>query len=400
MFSSIYAIFLVLARGIKLMSALVAIGWSTSAIAATKRVQEPWLESFFQKTTVKLRQEKVPGYSMVFVQRNKPPLFFSNGVTEKQGKAVDEMTLFRLASVSKTFTGTLTSKLVEQGRLDWQTSISKLAPDVGFESTDKANITLGHVLSQSSGFVPNAYDNLIEANYSVPQILNKLAKLQPLCAPGQCYTYQNALFAVLDQYFAQNNASFDKLLREELLEPLQMASTSVGRAPLQSTDAWAKPHVLTRDKQWRKTSVANSYYRFAPAAGINTNTHDLGLWLKALLGERPDVVSPKIIADMTSPHVRTKREMRRRSWGRHLQDAYYGYGWRVYDFAGYKLNYHSGWVRGYRAEIAFAPDCGAGFAILMNAESNAINQIGADFWHGYFQRWAVEQADQQNSTAE
>ncbi|MCY7294996.1 beta-lactamase family protein [Alteromonas sp. a30] len=345
---------------------------------------EVWLDAFLNKVEQQVSKAKVPGYSMVYVEAGEEPRYFSYGLTEAKGKPVDEFTLFRLASVSKTFTGGLAGKLVEQGKLDWQTSISQLAPEFGWDQAGKANITLEHVLSQSSGLVPNAYDNLIEANYSFNRILNKLADLQPLCQPGECYTYQNALFGVLEHHFRLNNVSYSKLLEEELLKPLNMRYTSVGKSPLESSTTWAKPHVLTRNKTWRKTRVSNSYYRFAPAAGVNTNATDMGIWLKAMLGERPDVISSKVVNDITTPRVRTTRELRRRGWRGHIQDAHYGYGWRVYDFDGHKLNYHSGWVKGYRAEVAFSPETGAGFAILMNAESNIINQIGAEFWISYF----------------
>lgn len=350
-----------------------------------------WMDEFLANTQAKVQEKKVPGYSMVYVEQGAPAQYFSYGLTESNGTKINEFTLFRLASVSKTFTGSLTAKLVEQGKLDWQTSISKLAPDFGFDQTGMANITLEHILSQSSGLVPNAYDNLIEANYSVKRILNELAELEPLCQPGECYTYQNALFGVLEQHFNQNNVSYSSLLKKELLQPLKMQYTSVGKVPLESAKSWAKPHVLTRDKTWKKTNVSNNYYRFAPAAGINTNSKDLGIWLKALLGERPDVLSPEVITGVTTPKIRTKRELYRKGWKGHLHDAYYGYGWRVYDFDGHKLNYHSGWVRGYRAEIAFSPETGAGFAVLMNAESNVINEIGAEFWARYFQHLNSEQ---------
>lgn len=345
---------------------------------------EPWLEAFLSETRSRAIEKNVPGYSMVYVEQGQAPVFFNYGVTEANGSKVDEYTLFRLASVSKTFTGGLTAKLVEQGKLDWQLSISELAPEFGFDQTGKANITLEHLLTQSSGLVPNAYDNLIEANYSLKRILNELADLEPLCKPGECYTYQNALFGVLEHHFQKNNVSYRRLLEKELLKPLNMHYTSVGKSPLESSSKWAKPHVLTSNKKWRRTSVSNNYYRFAPAAGINTNANDMGIWLKAMLGERPDVISPQLVEDITTPKVRTKREKWRRGWKGHVKDAHYGYGWRVYDFEGFKLNYHSGWVRGYRAEVAFSPETGAGFAILMNAESNVINEIGADFWDAYF----------------
>lgn len=363
---------------------------ATAVVAAPLKAAplkaEPWLDQFLANTKTKATEQNVPGYSMVFVEEGQSPKFFNYGLTESNGARVDEYTLFRLASVSKTFTGGLTAKLVEQGKLDWQLSISELAPEFGFDQSGKANITLEHLLTQSSGLVPNAYDNLIEANYSLNRILNELADLQPLCKPGECYTYQNALFGVLEHHFRKNNVSYRRLLEKELLKPLNMRYTSVGKSPLESSSQWAKPHVMTRDKKWRKTKVSNNYYRFAPAAGINTNANDMGIWLKAMLGERPDVISPALVEDITTPKVRTKREKWRKGWRGHVKDAHYGYGWRVYDFDGHKLNYHSGWVRGYRAEVAFSPETGAGFAILMNAESNVINEIGAEFWSSYFEQ--------------
>lgn len=361
-----------------------------------------WLQRFVVDAQQQASQDNVPGYSMVLVRNGQQPQFFNYGKTEVNGADVDQLTLFRLASVSKTFTGGLTAKLVEQGKLDWQLSISELAPEFGFDQAGKANITLEHLLSQSSGLVPNAYDNLIEANYSLNRILNELADLQPLCKPGECYTYQNALFGVLEHHFKQNNVSYKTLLEKELLQPLNMRYTSVGKSPLESSHKWAKPHVMTRKKNWRKTRVSNSYYRFAPAAGINTNANDLAIWLQAMLGHYPEVVSPRVVTDITTPKTRTKREMRRRGWRGHIQDAHYGYGWRVYDFEGYKLNYHSGWVSGYRAEIAFSPETGTGFAILMNAESNLINTMGATFWTAHFKdvkskQLAARQATHQTS---
>ena len=76
--------------------------------------------------------------------------------------------------------------------------------------------------------------------------------------------------------------------------------------------------------------------------------------------------------------------MYRRGWRSHLNDAHYGLGGRIYDFDGHALNYHGGWVKGYRADVSFAPDDGVGYAMLMNAESNLINQFTAQLWDKYF----------------
>ena len=117
---------------------------------------ERFIDSFYCKPH-SVMQQHIPGFSMVFVKRTQPPRYFNMGVTEKGGNKVDELTLFRLASVSKTFTGSLTAKLVEKGQLDWQQPIHELAPEFQFSRANRI-ITLQHLLSHSSGLMRNAYE--------------------------------------------------------------------------------------------------------------------------------------------------------------------------------------------------------------------------------------------------
>ena len=49
--------------------------------------------------------------------------------------------------------------------------------------------------------------------------------------------------------------------------------------------------------------------------------------------------------------------------------AYYGLGWRIYDYSGHTLVYHAGAVQGYRGIMAFLPEKDLGVVILWNSES-------------------------------
>ena len=346
--------------------------------------QANWLEDYAANIQTQAAKYNVPGYIFVFVEKGGDARVISYGKTARGGPVIAANTVFRLASVSKTLTSMLTAKLVKQHKMNWQTSISTLAPEFGFNQAGVAELSLQHLIGQSSGYMPNSYDNLIEANYPLKRVLNKLADLQPLCAPGQCYTYQNALFGVLEHYFHSQNSSYQRELTREIIQPLAMNNASVGKAALMSAPSWAKPHVAIDKRKWLDVAVENNYYKFGPAAGVNASIADMTIWLRAMLGEYPKVVSPDLIATVTEPRVKTIREVNRRGWSRFLNDAHYGLGWRVYDFDGHKLNYHGGWVKGYRADIAFAPEQNVGYAMLMNAESNLINQFTAEFWHSYF----------------
>ncbi|HAO87634.1 MAG TPA: serine hydrolase, partial [Gammaproteobacteria bacterium] len=61
--------------------------------------------------------------------------------------------------------------------------------------------------------------------------------------------------------------------------------------------------------------------------------------------------------------------------------AYYGIGWRVFDLAGMRVIHHGGGVRGYRSEMAFSPEANIGMVLLLNAESNAANDVIPEFFN-------------------
>lgn len=350
---------------------------------------EEWLDDFAKRVKTKTAKQRVPGYLFAFIEEGKPAKMVVSGKTANKGSAITPQTVFRLASVSKTFTSILMAKMVDENKLSWQTPVKQMTSEYDFDNSK--NLQLAHIVGQSSGFSPNAYDNLIEANYPVKRVLSMLTDLKPLCTPGECYTYQNTLFGVIEEYFQENNTSYGEQLESEVLRPLSMKGASVGRDGLVAADSWAKPHVAIAKNKWRSVKVNEDYYRFSPAAGVNASGADMVKWVGALLGEQPNVIGPQIIDQVTQPRVKTKREMHRRLWQRYLKDAHYGLGWRVYDFDGHKLNYHGGWVKGYRAAVAFAPEQKVGYFMLMNAESNLINDFTADFWASYFKHYDDQQ---------
>lgn len=345
---------------------------------------EKWLKQYHQQISQQAKKYNLPGFAWTYVDENNKEYTFLYGKTAKSGGKIQSDTVFRLASVSKTFTAALVAKWVERKRLSWNTRVSTLAPE--FVSSPTANIRLSHIIGQSSGFMRNAYDNVIEANYKPERVLSMLANLDPLCQPGKCYTYQNALMATLDSFFERQNTSYAEQVQQSVFSPLKMRQASVGRNALQSAKSWAKPHVAVARNHYKQTSVKNAYYLYAPAAGINASIQDMAIWIQTMLGRHPHVLSQHSINDLIKPGIKTRKELRRRHWRELLTDAHYGLGWRIYQLGEKTLVYHGGWVQGYRADVAFAPEQGVGFSMLINAETNLINQFTAQFWQAYFSR--------------
>lgn len=329
--------------------------------------------------TKKLKQKGIPGAALSIVQPGQQSLAYGYGVTKrKNGRKVNANTRFRLASVSKTFAGSLAAKLAEQGHFSMDDTVAKYLPDFYFSTRDK-KLRLKHILSHSSGIVPNAYDNLIESRMTYPNIVERLAKIEPICRPGQCYGYQNVMFSLIgDVVHKTTGLSYQTWLKEFLFKPLNMHQAGVGYAHMIQDGNYAQPHVRAR-KRWYTSKLKNNYYKVAPAAGVNASASDMVQWLKAQLGMYPSVLSQQAIALQTTAFMKTKKETKRRVWREYVNQAHYGLGWRIYDYQGYTLHYHSGWVQGYRADIVIIPALALGYSLMINAEAGVINELTNDF---------------------
>ena len=142
------------------------------------------------------------------------------------------------------------------------------------------------------------------------------------------------------------------------------------------------PHIR-ENFDWTATDIKSAYYAVPPSAGVNASILDMARWLRAMMGGEPDIISQKIIKQVTTPAIKTPQEKRKYRWRDQLSEAHYGLGWRIYDYAGSKIVYHGGWVEGYRAEIGFIPDEQIGIAVLMNCESMAANLLLPAFFDMY-----------------
>lgn len=368
-----------LLRFIVLSSLLVVPG----AFAASVDEVVANFERDFRK---QLKENKVPGGAYAIIKDGEIIAMEGMGVRAKgSNDPVDENTVFRLASVSKTFAAGLTAQLIADHEFSWDDKIVDYVPEFRFKSQRySSNLTVDHIMSQSSSLVHNAYDNLIEANYSMPRIIDKFSEIDPMCKLGECYGYQNVLYSLIQPVIEKSTSStYTDLMHNRIFDPLEMERSSLGYEAFLATPNRAEPHVLTR-RGWVKTKVKPSYYAILPAAGVNASVSDMANWMLAQMGYFPESYSSDVIDTVTTPRIRTRKEMRKRNWRSVLKNAHYGYGWRIYDVGGQELVYHGGSVAGFRTEVAYSKDKDLALVILLNAETRMGSDLNAEFWKDVF----------------
>lgn len=346
------------------------------------------LTDFEQQFQQLLQQAKVPGGAYAVVQGDRIVATGAYGVRQQGEHAkVTPDTVFRLASVSKTFAAALLVQQAQRQQLDLNAPLQRFVPSFQLgQPRASAALTVDHVLSQSSGLMPHAFEDLLEAGQTPKQIMPKFRRLSNVCPVGRCYSYQNVLFGYLEQVLLQSQRDslpqrdYAQLMQQQILTPLQMRSTSVGLEGYLASANKAVPHRKTATG-WLPLAVLPEFYRVKTAAGVNASARDMARYLIAMLGHQPSVLSSAMLQQLRTPKVPVSNRLKWPVW-RHFKQAssWYGRGWRIVQFDTHRLYYHGGVVDGFRPYIAYSSEQGVGLVLLINAESDVISDIAKGFW--------------------
>lgn len=283
------------------------------------------------------------------------------------GDPVTPDTVFRWASTSKGVAATMVTKLAEQGKIDLNAPVVNYAPDLKLPAANEYKATVGDLLSHRLGLYRNAYDNKLEEGQDPRFLRTSLSQLNATCQPGTCWSYQNVAYDASSEMVSRiTRMSYEQAVKRYLFNPIGMSSGSVSMAGLQSNRSWAKPHSAGR----RPEPIVDTYYKVPAAAGINSNIKDMALWMEAQMGEMPDVLDAKVLDTVHAPYVVTPTERGRlRKFLERVGTAWYGYGWRSYDYAGHRIIGHRGGIKGYRSFILFDPAKKSGVVALWNSDT-------------------------------
>ncbi len=303
--------------------------------------------------------------------------------------SVDRHTVFRLASVSKGFAGVLAAILQEEGVISMDDRIIEYLP--GFRLKDSVNthdLAIRHILNHTSGLVPHAYDNLAEDGKTIREIIPELATVDIAGIPGQYYGYQNVIFSLIDTLAVlKTKRDYSELVYRKIFRPLGMKDASTGYRGLVWNSNVAFPHDRING-EYHPRPLNTGYYNLLPAAGVNASIDDMGKWLAALLGFMPKKLDTAVINLITTPQVYTPLKRNYTRYWDPIEARYYSFGWRIFDYKEKRILYHGGYVRGYRAEIAFCPEENTGIVFLLNSPNRLASQVVPAFFNMYLETQA------------
>ncbi len=315
------------------------------------------------------REPAMVGLAVGVVENGRITFLKGYGETARgSGNPVTPQTVFRWASVSKGVAATMVAKLAEEGKINLDAPVANYAPDLKLPQGNEFKASVRDLLSHRVGLYRNAFDNKLEEGMGPSALRTQLVTLNQTCPPGTCWSYQNVAYDASSEMVERATAlPYELALKRNLFDPLGMTHASASMAGLQSNKSWARPHNASR----RELPMVDTYYKVPAAGGVNSDIKDMAVWMIAQMGEMPLVIDQAALDKLHAPLVKTPTERSRlRLVAERLTDAWYGLGWRAYDYAGHRMIGHRGGINGYRSLILFDPAKKSGVVALWNSNSS------------------------------
>jgi CubicO group peptidase (beta-lactamase class C family) len=338
-----------------------------------------------------LNRHPAVGLAVGVIRDGSLEFFYGHGVAEVASNTpITEDTVFRIGSLTKTFTAIAVMQLWEQGYVDLDAPANhylrayKLAPaQVGFRSA-----TLRHLLTHTAGIaeVQHVSDLLhpeagpfearppifsVRVGKPMPSLAEYYRGHLPVVAqPGTTFAYSNHGYATLGQIVEDvSGMTLERYFRERIFEPLGMVDTDLART-LRVGSRLATGYVFRRrgaeaapDRDWIG----------AGAGGIYSTTRDMARFAAAVMGggtnERGSVLEAATLAAMFEPHFRP--DPRLPGWG---------LGFARGEAAGpHRIVGHDGILPGFNSALFMAPDDRVAVVAFTNGSTGAFVWMEAEF---------------------
>jgi CubicO group peptidase (beta-lactamase class C family) len=322
---------------------------------------------------------RVPGIAYGIIVDGRLVHVGTSGLREVASRApIDTSTVFRIASMSKSFAALSILQLRDAGKLSLDDPAERYVPELAgirYPTADAPKITIRHLLTHSAGFPednPWGDQQLAATDAEMAAMIRSGIPFSN--APGLAYEYSNFGFAILGRIVANvSGMPYARYLRERVLTPLGMTVTTLEAA---SVPAHRLAHGYRRqDDAWLEEKQLPDG-AFGPMGGMLTSISDLGRWVGFMLDAWP----PRDGAE-TGPvrrsSVREMQQIARFSGATAVHneatDALtlnaggYGYGLRVAQTCLFRTSVsHTGGLPGFGSLMRWLPEHGVGIIALGN----------------------------------
>lgn len=320
-----------------------------------------------------LKENKVVGTSIAIIDSGRIVYSQGYGFADKENEiSANDETVYRIGSVSKTFTALSVMQLHQNEKLDYTQTLAGYIPEFGISDAKgkPQKIYICDIMSHTAGLPGDIFNGFFATNPPNQKwAIEKLNNHYTIGPRNYVMAYSNVGYGLLGELIERvSGQTYEDYLTEHIFKPLDMNASYVW---FDST----KNHTLSKGYINKKLTDEPAI-RDASAGLIHSNVLDLGNFMRMFLNkgefEGNRILSSALLDSMSV--VRTDATV--------LPGGFpYGYGLMLNDYmlrsdddsdsSVVKYVGHGGDTFAYHADFGFFPEIGVGAVVLTNTDKGA-----------------------------
>jgi CubicO group peptidase (beta-lactamase class C family) len=306
------------------------------------------------------------------------------------GPAPDERTVFRIASMSKSFTASAIMLLRDAGALSLDDPAAAYVPQLAGwinGAADAGPLTIRHLLTMTAGFPTDDPWGDRQQGLPIDEFDALLARGVTFnWAPGTRFEYSNLGYAILGRIVtAASGVPYDEFIRARLLAPLGLSRTGFAAEEFPAAELAAG--YRRGPGGWAEVPF-DPYGAFAPMGGVFSCVADLATWSAGFAAAFPPD-GPSEVSGAAHPLAAASRRQMQlpqavTGWrapdgipgGPPASPSYYGFGLFVDEEPAFgRVVSHSGGYPGFGSNMRWHPATRLGVIALGNSTYSRMNAL-------------------------
>jgi CubicO group peptidase (beta-lactamase class C family) len=315
-----------------------------------------------------VKEHRLPGAAVGVVHDGELAWAGGVGFADRASKRPsDRKTLYRIASITKTFTATAVMQLRDQGKLALDDPAIVYLPELEAAQSPLGPIeglTLRRMLSHESGLQsepPGTDWSDVVYEDDPGRTMARVAEIATRVPVHTQWKYSNLAYQLLGEIVSRvSGTSYPRYIRSKLLRPLGMTATSLDPLPARLRARRAtgyEPRFLSDELELAPEEVNV----FGAEGGLWSCVEDLARWLSCQLANEPHVIAKETLTEMHK--------------ARYLTDEEWTNAWCIGWYARRREDVvwvmHSGGHYGFITNACFEPKEKVGAIALLNGIANA-----------------------------
>ncbi len=281
---------------------------------------------------------------------------------------VNMSSLFHMASISKPFVATAIMQLVEQGKMDLDSTVLYYLPYFKLEGGDYDQITIRQMLNHISG-MPDVQDyhweDPVYDEGALERYVRSISKEEMIAPPGEKFAYSNMAFECLGDVITKvTGLSFADYVKQKILDPTGMEeSTFLKTEGL--PENWAAPHIrFTRPQAWDGYPYNRQH---GPSSTLHSSAQEMCRW--AIINLERGTSQGSTILEASSYDLLWK------SWFPTGEKSSVGLSWFLGSYRGEAKVEHGGGDTGFNTSLVLLPEKSMAVVVLCNLSPAPVGKI-------------------------